>query len=634
MGYVPSVKAFLVTLLVSVLMLGCGTKGDTGPTGPTGPAMPVIHSLSATGLPASPGGSVSIQVSAQSPEGLSLSYVWSVSPSGWTISSGQGTETIDITAPTTYGVTGSAQVSVTDSEGRSGVGLISLSTEGNSAPIIHSLSANPNPVVKGGTVSLEAFASDPNGDSLSYTWVVPAGFSIVSGQGTSTLSIQSTAFASGAVSLSADDGSGGNSTAAIGISVYDGTWGYATQIEAGSWDAQEPKVVIDQSENATVVWHQWDGAQFSIYSNRYSPISGWSTPVLIESDNTSFAQYPQADVDPSGNVFSAWHQSDGTRVNIWANRYTSGVGWGTAVLIETDNTGDALSPQLAVDSSGNAIVVWYQWDGLRYNIWSNRYTSGTGWGTASLIETDNAGDAWYPHVDFDPSGNAFAVWYQSDGSRNNIWSNQFTVGTGWGTAQLIESDNTGDANYPRVVTDSAGNAIAFWHQLDGSRYNIMSNRYSPGSGWGTAVLLETNNAGDAMWTRAGVDQSGNVICVWGQSDGTRYSIWSNRYESGTGWGTATLVEIDDTGGASSPDVVVDQTGNAVAVWYQWDGARLNAWANRFRLGSGWGRPELLEYENLGDAGKPSVAVSPSGSVIAVWHQFDGTRDNVLANIFE
>ena len=105
-------------------------------------------------------------------------------------------------------------------------------------------------------------------------------------------------------------------------------------------------------------------------------------------------------------------------------------GWGVATLVEIDNTGSASSPQMAVDGTGNATAVWYQDDGLWNNIWANRYEVGTGWGTATLIETSDSGDAYFPQVAVDDSGNAIAVWYQDDGLRNNIYSNRYVVGTG------------------------------------------------------------------------------------------------------------------------------------------------------------------------------------------------------------
>ena len=131
--------------------------------------------------------------------------------------------------------------------------------------------------------------------------------------------------------------------------------------------------------------------------------------------------------------------------------------------------------------------------GTDYN-WSFTTEDGD-WGAAELIETDNAGGTYLPQIAFDSSGNAIAVWYQSDGTRYNIWANRFN-GTSWGTAELIEADNAGNALMPQIAIDSSGNAIAVWHQSDGTRYNIYANRFN-GTSWGTAELIETDNAGDA-----------------------------------------------------------------------------------------------------------------------------------------
>ncbi len=256
---------------------------------------------------------------------------------------------------------------------------------------------------------------------------------------------------------------------------------------------------------------------------------GWQVATLIETDNAGNASWPQIAVDDNGNAIAVWHQSDGTRRNIWANRYVPGTGWGNAELIETDNAGDALYPQTAMDDNGNAIAVWQQSDGTRYNIWANRYVPGTGWGNAELIETDNAESASFPQIAVDANGNAIAVWHQSDGTRDNIWANRYVPGTGWGNAKLIETDSTGSALNPQIAVDANGNAIAVWDQSDGTRRNIWANHYLPGFGWGTAELIETDNAGDAASPQIAVDANGNAIAVWYQSDGTRDNIWANRW---------------------------------------------------------------------------------------------------------
>jgi hypothetical protein len=407
------------------------------------------------------------------------------------------------------------------------------------------------------------------------------------------------------------------------------SWGMAELIEMdNAGNALDPQVAVDPSGNAVAVWGQDDGTRNNIWSNRYVAGTGWGWAELIETDDAGGADFPQVAVDVGGNAVAVWYQDDGTRNNIWSNRYVAGTGWGTAELIETDNLGNALAPQVAVEPSGNAVAVWYQWDGTRYNIYSNRYVAGTGWGTAELIETDNAGWAFDPQVAVDVGGNAVAVWGQDDGIRNNIWSNRYVAGTGWGTAELIETD-AGDAYSPQVVVDGSGNAVAVWRQSDGTRDNIWSNRYVAGTGWGTPELIEGDNTGDVISPQVAVDGSGNAFAVWRQSAGS--NIWSNRYVAGTGWGSAELIETYNAGAAIGPQVAVDDSGNAFAVWQQWDGTRYNIYSNRYVAGTAWGTAELIETDNAGFAWSPQVAVNGSGNAFAVWEQSDGTRYNIYSN---
>jgi hypothetical protein len=276
-----------------------------------------------------------------------------------------------------------------------------------------------------------------------------------------------------------------------------------------------------------------------------------------------------------------WSQSNGVRFNIWANRMTPAGVWGIAQLIETDNAGDAFNPQIAIDASGNAVAVWQQSDGIRTNIWGNRMSATGVWGTAQLIETDNASNASQPQIAINASGNAVAVWQQSNGMLTNIWANRMTAAGVWGTAELIETDNTGDADSPQIAIDLAGQAVAVWQQYDGTRYNIWANRMTSAGVWGTAQLIETD-AGDAYLPQIAIDPTGQAVAIGWQFDGTRYNIWANRMTAAGDWGTVQLIETDDAGNADLPKIAIDASGNAVAVWEQFDGTRINIWANGLR----------------------------------------------------
>lgn len=399
-------------------------------------------------------------------------------------------------------------------------------------------------------------------------------------------------------------------------------WLNAALIQAhGVGDSLYPQVAFDGSGNAMAVWQAYDGAKNIIWGARYAVGVGWSSPSIV--GNIADAYQPQVAADASGYAIAVWYQSDGTRMNIWANRYTPSWGWGIAGLIETNDTGGATNPQVAVDSSGNALAVWQHFDGTRTNIFANRYTAGSGWGTAGLLETAS-GTASKPQVAFDSSGNALAVWQQDDSFSTSIFSNRYTAGSGWGNASLVEVDDSNGAADPQVAFDGSGNALAVWDQYDGVRVSIYANRYTAGSGWGSRSLLESDSAGHAYLPQVALDASGNASAVWEQSDGARYNIVANRYTAGSGWGSAGLIETDNTGGAHAPQVAIDASGNALAVWYQFDGTRQSIYANRYAPGSGWGTAALLEADNGGDALGPQIAIDALGNAISVWHHSDGT----------
>lgn len=83
---------------------------------------------------------------------------------------------------------------------------------------------------------------------------------------------------------------------------------------------------------------------------------------------------PEIAGDDYGNAVAVWQQSDGKRVNIRANRFVAGVGWGSASRIESGHSNSG-EPVVAVDVQGHALVVWHRFDGKRGQLWFNRYVA-------------------------------------------------------------------------------------------------------------------------------------------------------------------------------------------------------------------------------------------------------------------
>lgn len=344
----------------------------------------------------------------------------------------------------------------------------------------------------------------------------------------------------------------------------------------------------------------------------------WGTADLVETDSGD-AENPQIAFDGSGNAWAVWSQSDGAREGILASHYTEADGWSTAELIVDSSSGTATKPQIAIGGDGNALAVWQLYDGTDFNIRASRYTEADGWDTEESVESTN-GNAFNPQIAFDNNGNALAVWQHYNGSFFNMRANRYAVGTGWGTEEVID-DNTGDAQHPRIAFDNNGNALAVWYQSDGTDESIRSNRYTETNGWGTAELIGTK-ADTAKSPRIAFDNSGNALAVWYQNDGVRDNIYANRYTETNGWGTAELIENNDAGGALHPRIAFDNSGNALAIWPQSDGSHQSMWANRYTEG-GWGTPELIETNDNDESLFSDIAFDDKGNALAVWQRHDG-----------
>ncbi|MGB8329977.1 MAG: hypothetical protein WCE62_07600, partial [Polyangiales bacterium] len=240
------------------------------------------------------------------------------------------------------------------------------------------------------------------------------------------------------------------------------------------------------------------------------------------------ASGPQVAVNASGNAVAVWAHSNGVRSDIWSNRYTQGGGWGVEGRIETNDAGAASAPQVTLDANGNAVAVWQQSDGTRFDIWSNRYTT-SGWGRAERIEFDDQGDAVTPQLGSDTLGNAVAVWVRSAGTRE-VWANLYTGSGGWGTAERIDASNTTDAREPRLAVDPSGSAVAVWRQSGGGGDSIWSNRYTPGDGWADAQRIDSETAGTRPDAEVAIDADGDATAIWSVGGSPGAGIWFNRME--------------------------------------------------------------------------------------------------------
>ena len=440
-----------------------------------------------------------------------------------------------------------------------------------------------------------------------------------------------------------DGGSNGNSSNPSNPSIKE--WSTAESIQTSNADdSYSPQVAMGRSGKAIAVWQQHEGTRNKIRANYYNGTS-WGIDELLENDDAYDAFAPQIAMDSGGNAMAVWSQYDGQYYSIYAN-YFDGSAWSGAELIETTNTGHAQKPQVAMDGEGKAIAVWQQTSGIWVNYFDpgaegNGDEEGTGkWGTAVPIGSDKVDS---PQIAMNNDGKAMVVWSRQQSFPYDIYADYYD-GTSWSGAKVIDSNDDGNAYSPQIAIDADGNAIAVWQQYNGFRYNVWANYFDvvteeeaaadeeAVNEWGIAYLIENYNTGDAVMPQIAMNGAGTAMAIWSQSDGSRYNIWT-KFFNGTSWDTAELLEADDVGDASLPQIAMDANGNAMAVWLQFDGMQYSLYANYFDRIS-WDDAELLETDNAGDADVPRISMDSTGHAMAVWLQFDGMQYSVYANGFQ
>jgi hypothetical protein len=428
-----------------------------------------------------------------------------------------------------------------------------------------------------------------------------------------------------------------------GFTTGDRQWQTAVAIETGDANiAEEPQIAMDARGDAVAVWRRHDQV-IRIWSNHYTAGSGWGTALAIAGDTGPATpgpvRTPQVAMDANGDAMAVWPQADGGNYKVWSNHYITGMGWGTAGSIEANaSTGAAdisAIPQIQFDANGNAIAVWERDSSANSRVWSNRYTAGVGWNAAAAPLDDNAVDAGSPQVSFDTNGNAIVVWVQSDNAGFHIWSRRYTAAAGsWGTAQMIGNDNAVQAN-AQIGIDAAGNALVVWNQSNGAlQTEIWARRYTAANGgWDTASRI-SDTASGAGNPHIAMAANSDALVIWPQADNsTSSSVRWNRYTAGTGWGTAAQIEPANGTHVGEPQIACDSSGNALVMWDRADSMHSEIRSSRYTVSGGWAAS--VNAGSTGDVLNPVVVMDASGNALAVWQQTDSAHVSALwANRFE
>ena len=239
--------------------------------------------------------------------------------------------------------------------------------------------------------------------------------------------------------------------------------------------------------------------------------------------------------------------------------------WSSDIRL-TDASGSSTYPKIAMDSSGNAHVVWEDYRDGNYEIYYTKLNN-TG---ATLVDdtrlTDDTASSMCPSIAVDSSNNVHITWEdQRDGNREIYYTKLGNIGN-----TLVDdtrlTDDTGCSWHSRIAADSSNNVHITW---DDDRDANCEIYYTKLGNIGNTLVDDTRLTTDgafSMRPSIAVDSSDNILTAWKDSrDGNGEIYYTELDNNGN-----TLVDdtrlTDALSDSWCPSIAVDSSNNLHVAW--------------------------------------------------------------------
>ena len=255
-----------------------------------------------------------------------------------------------------------------------------------------------------------------------------------------------------------------------------GAWGPPEQLESGQVGTSAPDVTLDETGRAVAVWAATAGTGWRVHSSARSVAGTWSKAVAVSGPDATGAITPQLALEGTGDVLAVWSRAVGTVVSVESSTFSGAQGVWSAPAKPFSVQGDALAPSVAVNRRGDGVIVWTSSNSSGLAVMASIRRPGQVWGAPTPL-SKAAGGPLTPHVAVDSHGDAVAVWTRSTGGVSRVQaSSRLAPGVAW-TAQRTLSGAGADALTPQVALDDGGDGVVAWARYDGRSFVTQGDGY-------------------------------------------------------------------------------------------------------------------------------------------------------------
>jgi len=343
-------------------------------------------------------------------------------------------------------------------------------------------------------------------------------------------------------------------------------WQPVKRLTWTSGDSYLPRVAVDSSGNLHLVWYDLTGGTYDVYYKKSMDGGAtWSTSKRLNWP-TGKSVDPDISVGSSNKLHVVWVDYTTGNTEIYYKKSTDGgATWSTGKRL-TSTADPTQHPAVAVDSSDNVHVVWSDETPGNYELYYKKSTDGGAtWSTSKRL-TWTSGDSHSPALAVDSSGDLHVAWYDDTPGNTEIYYKKSTdSGVTWSANKRLSS-TANNSDFPDIVADTSGNLYVVWDDKTPGNFEIYF-RTSPDAGatWSASKRI-TWTSGPSWSPTISVDPYGNLHLAWyDYTPGNSEIYYRKSNDRGTNWTPAERLTLTSSE-TWSPAICIDSSGNIYLVW--------------------------------------------------------------------
>jgi hypothetical protein len=300
------------------------------------------------------------------------------------------------------------------------------------------------------------------------------------------------------------------------------------QVNTHTINKQEnPAIAMDEAGNFVIVWNSYlqDGGSNGIFAQRfdqnYSPLG---EEIQINTTSTGNQKEPSVAMNTTGNCIVVW-QGPGTveedKEDIFARRFDpNGQPVGSEFRVNTNTNDKQLCPKVAMNNTGGFVIIWESVnipEEGKKAICAQLYDSNSLRIGTEFVVNDGPSDGRYPDATMDSQGNFAVVWMQDKSSNSIIGRLYNTDGSVKTEPFEVSTIRLSSVTQPSIAMSRQGEFVVAWDgdpELAGLD-DIHARMFDPnGTPIGEQFIVNTTIEGPQQNPKVAMNNRRQFIVVW------------------------------------------------------------------------------------------------------------------------